>query len=168
MEQILHNSFFSPESRSDGVDFSDDVVHVFELRDFVNKGPSGDDSDFVIEKKPVEVDCYHLNKVVAVRCKGNDLKSIISRVQQTGDLSLLNQRDVVYGDAFTMPDNLSDALQKGVETSEFIDHLKDSGELDKTMDLAKMSKEELDAYIKSQVDAQLKSAEVQKVEGGQE
>lgn len=164
---IKHNNpFFSPVINHPGKDFSDDKVEVYELRDFVEKGPSGSDDDFVVIKKPVLVDSYHLNKVVAERCKGCDLKSILARVQATGDISLLNQREVVYGDAFSMPGNMSDALQQGVETSEYLDSLSDE-EKNKRIALSKLDQEGFEKYIQGLVDkkiAAVKAAE----KGGQE
>lgn len=162
-EVIRRNSFIiSPSLSTKGRDLSDDIVEVYELKDFVVKGASGEDSDFTIEKRPVMVDKYHLNKVVEERCKGCDLKSIIARVENTGDLSLLNKKKVVYGDAFKQPDNLSDALQIGVETSNFLDSLSEK-EKEEYMKLAKMPKDEYEAYIKSLEEAR-KSNDVKKQE----
>lgn len=162
-EVIRRNSFIiSPSLSTKGRDLSDDVVDVYELKDFVISGASGEDSDFTIEKRPVLVDKYHLNKVVEERCKGCDLKSIIARVEKTGDLSLLNQKKAVYGDAFKQPDNLSDALQIGVETSNFLDSLSEK-EKEEYMKLAKMPKDEYEAYIKSLEEAR-KSNDVKKQE----
>lgn len=165
------NPFFSPVNQlSEGLDFSDDKVEVYELRDFVKEGPSGEADDFVVEKKSVLVDSYHLNKVIAERCKGCDLKSIVARVQATGDLSLLNQRQVVYGDGYTMPANMSDALQKGVETSEYIDSLSDE-EKKKLISLSKLNQEGFEKYIQGLVDEKLAAAKAKEAnaeKGGSE
>jgi len=161
MEQVkLKNCFCSPIAVNlIKSDFSDDVVHQFELKDFVERGPSGEDGDFVVTKKPVEVDCYHLNKVIAERAKGTDLKSIISRVQMTGDVSLLNAREPIYGDASIYPESRGDALEEGKRTEEILDKMSEQ-ERDYYLELSKMSDEEFTAHLKKLAEERSKASEV--------
>lgn len=145
MEKVL-NSFVSPASRSKGTDHSADLVEVYELQDQVENGPSGDPSDFVVHKVPVLVESYHLSKVLQERAKGADLKSIIARCERTGDFSVLQQKEAVYGDAYAQPVSLSDALEEGVKTSQFIDSLS-AEERERYIKLAKMNESEFADYI---------------------
>lgn len=168
-EVIVTNSFVSPVSRSNGVDLSDDLVEVYELREFVHHGPSGEPEDFTIEKKPVKVDSYHLNKVIAERCKGCSLKEIVAKCEKTGDYSpLLGACEQVYSDLTKQPQNLSDALQQGVKTAAYIDSLTDEQRAE-YMRLSKMSEKEFDSYIQSLVDARKAKDPIEKPkeEGGQ-
>lgn len=145
--KLIKNSFTSPVIDNPIYrDLSDDVVHEYELHDFIEQGSSGEKDDFVIEKRPIEVDCYHLNKVIKERAKGCDLKSIIARIKQTGDTTLLNQREVIYADGTKQPLNLSDALEEGRRTSEYLDSLSDN-EKKEIMSIAKMSDDEFKTYI---------------------
>lgn len=162
MESIL-NCFISPVSRDlVGRDLSDDLIIVTEFVDHVEVGPSGDSTDFVIKKKPVKVDEYHLNKEIAERAKGNDLKSIVARCEKTGDLSELNSRKVVFGDGVLTPRTLGDAFEKAEEGASYMDGLSKE-EMQHIYDLSKMSKSELDAYIKQRVDEQIAAQNVEKV-----
>lgn len=145
--KLIKNSFTSPVVENPIYrDLSDDTVHEYELHDFIERGPSGDEEDFVIEKKPIEVDCYHLNKVIKERSKGCDLKSIIAHIKQTGDMALLNQREVIYADGTKQPSTLSDALEEGRKTSEYLDSLSDEKKKE-LMNLAKMSDAEFKVYV---------------------
>lgn len=159
MQNVIRNSFFSPESRSKGTDYSNDLVEVFELQEIVIKGPNfdNDPSDFVIDKRPVKVDSYHHNKVVAERCKGQDLESIISKLQRTGDVSLINQKEVIYGDDTIRPHTLGEALEKKVLSEIFLDSLSEEKKSE-LLKVSKMSKDELDAYIKKIVDERIGKA----------
>lgn len=156
METVIKNSFFSPVSRSKGTDYSNDLVEVYELQEIVIKGPNfdNDPSDFVIDKRPVKVDSYHHNKVVAERCKGQDLESIISKLQRTGDISLINQKEVVYGDDTIRPHTLGEALEKKVQSETFLDSLSEEKKSE-LMKISKMSKDELDVYIQKIVDERI-------------
>lgn len=167
-EVITTNSFVSPVSRSKGSDYSDDLVEVYELREFVKHGPSGEPEDFTIEKKPVKVDSYHLNKVLEERSKGCSLKEIIAKCERTGDYSpLVGSTEPVYGDLTKQPANLSDALQEGVKTAAYIDSLTEDQKAE-YMRVAKMGKEEFDSYIQSLVEARSKkSSDPVPEEGGQ-
>lgn len=165
MEQVkpINNSFCSPVSRSKGVDLSDDLIVVTELVDFVEKGPSGEDSDFVIFKKPIEVERYHHNKVMAERAKGASLKEIIAQCERTGDYSTLTQRKVIFGDGFITPTKLGDALDLAENGAKVLDSMS-AEERQKYLGLAKMSKEELSAYIQSEVQKQIDVSKSVKVE----
>lgn len=151
MSNLVRNSFISPVSRSSGIDLSDDVIVVTELVDFVEKGPSGEASDFVIYKKPVEVERYHHNKVMAERAKGASLKEIIAQCEKTGDFSTLSQRKVVFGDDFVTPRSLADALDLAEQGAKVLDSMSVE-ERDRLLELSKMSKSEFDSYIQEQVD----------------
>lgn len=154
-EKLVINSFVSPESRDPkGVDLSNDLVKVFQLVDEVQIGPSGDKHDFVLKKKPVKVDEYHLNKVIAERVKGQDLKSIIARCEQTGDYSTLSQRKVIFGDGVLTPKSIGDAKEAAEKGAEFLDTLSKE-DIKKFYDLSKGSKEDLEAYIQKCVDERL-------------
>lgn len=154
-EVIVTNSFCSPVSRSEGVDFSDDFVEVYELREFVKHGPSGEPEDFTIEKKPVLVDSYHLNKVVEERSKGCSFKEIIAKCERTGDYSPLVGSEGVYADVTKQPRSLSDALQEGVRTAAYIDSLSDDQKAE-YIRISKMNQSEFDAYIESLAEARKK------------
>lgn len=152
-EVIVTNSFICPVSRSKGVDYSNDLVEVYELREFVHNGPTGESEDFTIEKKPVKVDSYHLNKVIAERSKGCSLKEIVAKCEKTGDYSpLVGSSEPVYADLTKQPRNLSDALQEGVKTAAYIDSLTEDQRAE-YMRLSKMSEKEFDSYIQSLIDA---------------
>ena len=144
----LINSFSIPVIDCEGCDYSDDLVEVYELVDVVHKGPSGEPSDFTIEKEAVLVDKYHLNKVLQERAKGADLKSIIARCEKTGDLSALNARSVVYGDGFVTPSSLGEALDKAKEGEKYLDSLSQS-EIERLIYLSKLPKADFDSYIES-------------------
>jgi hypothetical protein len=147
MEKIK-NCFYSPVTNFVGRDLSDDLVIETEYVDKVIMGPSGEPTDFVVEKVPVETNRYHLGKVIQQRAKGCDLESIVARCNKTGDMSLLNAREVSYGDSTLIPDNASDMYQKGIETSEYLDSLsKEEKEL--YIKLAKMDEKELKSYLDS-------------------
>lgn len=146
MEKRINSPFVSPVISHVGLDFSNDLQEVYELKDHVIPGPSGEDTDFLVEKKPVMTDSYHLNKVILERAKGCDLKSIIARCERNDDFSELCSRNVVYGDAYSQPQNLSDACEEGVRTAHFLDSLT-AEEKEKFIKLAKLSKSELDSYI---------------------
>lgn len=148
-EIVITNSFVSPVSRSKGSDYSDDLVEVYELREFVKHGPSGEPEDFTIEKKPVKVDSYHLNKVLEERSKGCSIKEIVAKCERTGDFSpLIGSSEPVYGDLTKQPSNLSDALQEGVNTAAYIDSLSEDQKAE-YLRVAKMNQEEFDSYIHS-------------------
>lgn len=159
MEQVrpINNSFCSPVSRSKGVDHSNDLIVVTELVDFVEKGPSGDASDFVIYKKPIEVERYHHNKVMAERAKGASLKEIIAQCERSGDYSTLSQRKVIFGDGFITPNKLGDALDLAEKGAKVLDSMT-AEEREKYLGLSKMSKEELSAYIQTEVKKQVEAS----------
>ena len=159
MNSLVRNSFVSPVSRSAGVDLSADEIIVTELIDFVEKGPSGEASDFVIYKKPIEVERYHHNKVMANRAKGASLKEIIAQCDKTGDYSTLTQRKVVFGDEFLTPKTLGDAFDLAEKGAQVLDSMSVE-ERDRLLELSKMSKSEFDAYIQDQVDAVLSKQKV--------
>lgn len=152
--KLVTNSFMSPISRSKGVDLSDDLVEVFEFVDEVVLGPSGEKTDFVLTKKPHKVESYHLNKVIEQRAKGNSLKDLVARAEATGDFSTLTQRKVVFGDGFITPSNLSDAFDKAKKGEVYIDSLSKE-QIEETIALSKMSKEELHKHIDKLVDEKL-------------
>ena len=129
------NAFKCPLVEVVKQDFSDDTIVVTELVDKVEKGPSGEDTDFITFKAPKVTDTYHHRKAVAERCRGQDLKSTLIRLDRTGDISILNQKTPVYGDGYTTPSTLSEALEKGKESAAFIDSLTDS-EREKFMKMA--------------------------------
>lgn len=156
--KLIKNSFVSPVQSCEGVDFSNDLIEVYELMDHVIPGPSGEDTDFVVVKKPVLVDSYHLNKVIAERSKGNSLKEIVAQCERTGDMSALSSNKHVYFDSTILPMNLSDALEKGKESEAYLDSLSNE-EKENLISLSKMSKGEFDAYINDIVKAQLEGAE---------
>lgn len=134
--------------------FKDDEIVCTELIDKYEKGPTGSDDDFVVYKAPKIVDKYHHRKVIQERCKGQDLKSILARVDKTGDISLLNQRKPVYGDGTIQPQTLSDALEKGAESAAFLDNLS-AADKEKYIKLAKDPKA-FDEYVNKLVEAQLR------------
>lgn len=156
MEQtkLINNSFTSPLEFKPGVDLSDDNVEVFELVDHYEAGASGNATDFVVIKKPVKVDSYHHNKVIAQRAKGASLKEIVAMCERTGDTSVLNSRKPIYADTTLIPSTLGDALEKGIETRAFLASMSDD-EINETIKLSKMSKSELEAYIANEVNKQL-------------
>ena len=121
--KLINNSFASPLEFKPGVDLSDDKVEVFELVDHFEAGASGNATDFVVIKKPVKVDSYHLNKVIAQRAKGASLKEIVAMCERTGDTSSLNARKPIYADSTLIPSTLGDALDKGSETRAFLSSL---------------------------------------------
>lgn len=143
------NSFCSPESRSKGIDHSDDTMETYELIDAYIPGPTKEDTDFVTFKKPKLVDKWKQNKRVAAQSKGMDLKSIIARVQKTGDASILVPREVVYGDEELVPKSKSDQLQLAKDTESYLDSLSAS-EKERLIRLSKMSKDEYTAYLQSE------------------
>ena len=143
------NSFCSPESRSAGLDFSDDTMESYQLIDAYIPGPTKDDTDFVTFKKPKLIDKWKQNKRVAAESKGMDLKSIIARVQKTGDASILSPREVVYGDERLVPKSKSDQMQQAINTEKFLDSLSASKK-EELIRVSKLSKEEYAAYLKSE------------------
>lgn len=164
MEVIKRNNpFFSPVSRSEGVDYSDDLVIEYQYVDFAEMGPSGEKSDFVIEKKEVEVNRYHLNKVIQERCKGCSLAEIIARCDQSGDYSILNSREVSYGDGTEIPQTLSDACDKAARGASLLESVS-KDDLELGAKLSKMSSEEFNAYIKDLVDKKYGSPQAENVE----
>ena len=146
---ISKNRFCSPESRSKGIDHSDDTMESYQLIDAYIAGPTKEDTDFVTFKKPKLVENWKQNKRVAAEAKGMDLKSIIQRVQKTGDASLLTPREVVYGDEELVPKSKSDQLQLAKDTEKYLDSLS-ATEKEKLIKLSKMSKDEYALYLKSE------------------
>lgn len=149
-ENVIKNSFCSPESRSVGTNHSDDKMSSYELVEAYIAGPTKDDTDFVTFKKPKLVESWHQNKRVREEAKGMDLKSIIRSYQKTGDVSLIRPREAVYGDESLFPASRADQLQRAKETEKFLDSLTAS-EKEKLINLSKMSKDELKAYIAEEV-----------------
>lgn len=152
--QLIKNSFVSPVSRSDGVDYSDDLVEVYELVDHVEIGPSGEATDFVVKKIPVLTDSYHHNKVIAERVKGTSLKEIIATIQKTGDDSILNSRPVSYGDGTLIPNTLSDACDLAEQGRQILEGASEE-EVKKAIEISKMSNDEFNDYVRGLVDARL-------------
>lgn len=149
------NAFMCPLVEVVKQDFSDDKIVVTELVDKVEKGPSGEDTDFITYKAPKITDTYHHRKAVAERCRGQDLKSTLIRLDRTGDISVLNQRTPLYGDGYTTPSTLSEALEKGKESASFIDSLTDS-EREKVMKMAS-DKKYFDQVVSEAVSKKLAS-----------
>ena len=149
-ENEIKNSFCSPVSRSSGTDHSDDNMSSYELIEAYIPGPTKDDTDFVTFKKPKLVESWHQNKRVSAEAKGMDLKSIIGRFQKTGDVSLIQPREAVYGDETLIPASRSDQLQRAKNTEKYLDSLSAS-EKERLISLAKMSKDEFKAYIAEEV-----------------
>lgn len=146
----VKNSFSSPVSRSNGTDYSDDKMSSFELVEAYIAGPTKEDTDFVTFKKPKLVESWHQNKRVREEAKGMDLKSVIGRFQKTGDISLLQPREAVYGDESLFPASRSDQLQKAKETERYLDSLS-AADKEKFINLAKLTKDEFRAYIAQEV-----------------
>ena len=160
-EVIRHkNAFMCPAVEVLMNDFSNDEIIVSELVDKVEKGASGEDTDFITYKAPKLVEKHHHRKVIAERCKGQDLKSILVRVDRTGDISLINQKHPVYGDATKQPQTLGDALEKAKESAAFLDSLSAS-EKERILKLAKDPKE-FDKFVAERVALEIKKLEAQK------
>lgn len=147
--EVIRRTGFSTISRKQ-VHMQPVGSSVVEVYDFVNTfepGPSGTKEDYRVLKKPKFIEKYDIKKVMKERCKGCDLKSIVARIEQTGDASLLMQRPTSYGDARLIPANRSDALQKGVESAAFLDKLS-AKEKEELIAMAKDSKK-FDEFISS-------------------
>lgn len=164
-KEKANNSFCSPESRSVGTDHSNSNVRVYELVSHYEAGPSKKSSDFRVFKKQECTEEYDSLKRIAAETKGNDLKSIIARCQKTQDFSILERAsEAVYGDEALIPDNLSDQMQRGVDTSAYLDSLS-AEEKEKYIRLSKMNESEFNAYIQSLVDAKIAASGKQEEKG---
>lgn len=112
----------------EGLKFTDILVKKFALGDkIVQVGKHIENGqevgDFLVKKVPTLVDSYHVDKLVQANAKGADLKSILKRVQTTGDISLLNRREPAYGDISNLPKTTGEAFQKALDDSRKINSL---------------------------------------------
>lgn len=139
-----------------GVSFSkkDSIQETYTLVEYLQSHGETED-DFVIGMKPVLVSKVDLQAQIEEQAKGTDLKSLIAQVLRTGDESLLNQRNVSFGDATLYPRDAMEAqnvILKGQASLESLpDDLKSKG----VESILNMTREELDAYIQKLIDAKV-------------
>lgn len=147
-------------SRSDGVkfdglDFSDPIVKKFIHKEVIVKTGDGED-DWIKEEKPVQSEEYDIQKAIDEAAKGADVKSLIEQVLRTGDDTILNQTEVSYGDITEFPTSPI-AAHNAINN---IDNLKSNLPPEFVKDdesLMKLSKKEIDDYVKAKVDEILAS-----------
>lgn len=125
-------------------DFSNSIQEKWIHKQVVVKTGDSED-DFVIEEKPVLVDRIDLKKRIQEEAKTTDLKYLLKQFLQTGDESILNQREGFYGDIT--------GVQNLIEGGEFVsaEQVKESLPSDfaglTAEQIASMSDKDIASYI---------------------
>lgn len=133
-----------------GLDFSNPIKKTYIHKDVV-KITGDTEDDFIIEQKPVLVDEVNVQKQIDEAAKGADIKSLVAKALQTGDESILNQREVSYGDASQIPTSPIEAHNLARDVEKIRASLPDDLKNIDDATLMQVSKEDIAKIVEAEI-----------------